>query len=290
MKNIRLRDLPSFIRTTNIDDVMFDFMGSETRNCLSSSAIIFNTFDELEHDVLEAISTKFPQIYTVGPLSLLSREVTESHLKPLRLSVWKEDQKCLEWLDTQAPKSVVYVSFGCLTTVTDQKLREFAWGLAESKQPFLWVLRPDMVLGDAAILPEDFLEETKNRGFLASWCPQEQVLAHPSVGAFLTHCGWNSTLEGICGGVPLICWPFFADQQPNTRYACVHWGIGMELNDEVKRTDIIAILKEIMEGDKGKELRQNAEEWKRKAEHSTAVGGSSYGNFNRLIKEHFHAN
>lgn len=289
MKNIRLRDLPSFIRTTNIDDTMFDFMGSEARNCMRSSAIIFNTFDELENDVLEAISAKFPQIYTVGPLSLLSREATESHLKPLRLSVWKEDQQCLEWLDTQAPKSVIYVSFGCLTTMTDQKLREFAWGLAESKHPFLWVLRPDMIMGDSAILPEDFLEETKNRGFLTSWCPQEQVLAHPSVGAFLTHCGWNSTLEGLCGGVPFICWPFFADQQPNTRYACINWGIGVELNDDVKCTDLIAILKEIMEGDKGKELRQNAVEWKRRADKATAVDGSSYRNFNRLIKEHFHA-
>ncbi|CAK9320580.1 unnamed protein product [Citrullus colocynthis] len=289
MKNIRLRDLPSFIRTTNIDDTMFDFMGSEARNCMRSSAIIFNTFDELENDVLEAISAKFPQIYTVGPLSLLSREATESHLKPLRLSVWKEDQQCLEWLDTQAPKSVVYVSFGCLTTMTDQKLREFAWGLAESKHPFLWVLRPDMIMGDSAILPEDFLEETKKRGFLTSWCPQEQVLAHPSVGAFLTHCGWNSTLEGLCGGVPFICWPFFADQQPNTRYACINWGIGLELNDDIKCTDLIAILKEIMEGDKGKELRQNAVEWKRRADKAAAVDGSSYSNFNRLIKEHFQA-
>lgn len=78
MRNIRLRDLPSFIRTTNIDDAMFDFMGSETRKCMRSSAIIFNTFDELEHDVLEAISAKFPQIYTIGPLSILSRVATEA--------------------------------------------------------------------------------------------------------------------------------------------------------------------------------------------------------------------
>lgn len=289
MKNIRLRDLPSFIKTTNIDDTMFDFMGSEAQNCLRSSALIFNTFDELEHDVLEAISAKFPQIYTVGPLSLLSRQVTESHLMPLRLSVWKEDRKCLKWLDSQAPKSVVYVSFGCITTMTDQCLREFAWGLAESKQPFLWVLRPDMVLDDSAVLPQDFVEETKDRGFLTSWCPQEQVLAHPSIGVFLTHCGWNSTLEGICGGVPLISWPFFADQQTNCRYACVNWGIGMELNDDVKHTDVVAIVKEMMEGDEGKELRQNSVQWRKKAEKATAVGGSSYSNFLRLVKEHLHA-
>ncbi|GMP45946.1 hypothetical protein CsSME_00014280 [Camellia sinensis var. sinensis] len=98
--------------------------------------------------------------------------------------------------------------------MTAQQLIEFAWGLANSSHTFLWIIRPDRIVGELAILLPDFVSETKERSLL-SWCPQEQVLNHPSVGGFLTHCGWNSTLESICSGIPMLCWPFFADQQTN---------------------------------------------------------------------------
>ncbi|XP_059433579.1 linamarin synthase 2-like [Corylus avellana] len=287
MKNMRLKDLPSFIRTTDTNDIFFDFTRSELQNCLNSSSIIFNTFDELESEVLEAISALFPCIYNVGPLPLLGQHVPDSQLKSLSLSLWKEDFKCLQWLDKKESKSVVYVNYGSTTVMTEQHLKEFAWGLANCKHPFLWIVRPDMILGDSANLPEDFLEETKERGLLASWCPQEQVLAHPSIGVFVTHCGWNSTLESICFGVPVICWPFFADQQTNCRYACTTWGIGTEVNHNVKRDEIEAVVKEVMEGDKGKEMRQKTLEWKKKAMVATDIGGSSYKSFERFI-EAFH--
>jgi UDP:flavonoid glycosyltransferase YjiC (YdhE family) len=114
------------------------------------------------------------------------------------------------------------------------------------------------------------------------------VLAHPSIGVFLTHCGWNSTIESICGGVPVICWPFFADQQINCRYACTTWGIGMEVNHDVKRGEIEELVNEVMEGDKGKAMRRKAQEWKKKAVEVTNIGGSSYQSFERLIKEVLH--
>ncbi|KAK8479644.1 hypothetical protein V6N11_034247 [Hibiscus sabdariffa] len=107
-------------------------------------------------------------------------------------------------------------------------------GLANSKHPFLWIVRPDVVMGESAALPEEFFEEIKDRGFITSWCLQDLVLSHRSVVAFLTHCGWNSTLESISRGVPMICWPFFAEQQPNCRFACTTWNIGMEVNPDVK--------------------------------------------------------
>ncbi|KAA8546791.1 hypothetical protein F0562_003220 [Nyssa sinensis] len=288
MRNIRLKDIPSHVRNNNPNDIMFDFMGEEAQNCLKAPAIIFNSFEAFEHEVLEAIAFKFPRIYTAGPLSLLvSRYVTDSQVNSLNPSLWKEDSRCLEWLDQREPKSVVYVNYGSVTVMTDQHLKEFAWGLANSKHPFLWIVRPDVVMGDDSVmLPEEFFEETKDRGLLASWCPQEQVLSHPSVGAFLTHCGWNSMLESVCGGVPVICWPFFADQQTNCRYACTeYWGIGMEVNHDVKRSEIEALVREMMEGDKGKEMRSRAQEWKRKAEEATDIGGASYNDFDRFIKE-----
>ncbi|KAL5537919.1 hypothetical protein UlMin_044235 [Ulmus minor] len=289
MKDIKLKDLPSFIRTTDPDDIMFDFQGSEAQNCLKSSAIIFNTFDELEHEVLEAITLKFPNIYTIGPLPLLGRHFPEGQTKSLSSNLWKEDSRCIEWLDKREPNSVVYVNFGSVTTMTDQHFKEFAWGLAKSKHSFLWIVRPDVVEGaDSVALPEEFFEEIKDRGLLASWCPQQQVLEHPSVGVFLTHCGWNSTLETVCAGVPVICWPFFADQQTNCRYACSSWGIGMEVNHDVKRDEVVDLVKEMMEGKKGKELREKALGWKKKAAEATDVRGSSYNNFDKFVKEGLH--
>ncbi|GJR52415.1 linamarin synthase 2-like protein [Tanacetum coccineum] len=145
--------------------------------------------------------------------------------------------------------------------------------------------RPDVTMGDSTMLPQDFLDEIKDRGLLVNWCAQDQVLAHPSVGAFLSHCGWNSTTESILEGVPLICWPFFSDQQTNCRYACVEWGIGMEINHDVKRNEVEVLVKEMLQGEKGKEMRRNAKEWKRKAKEAIEVGGSSYNNFQRFIKE-----
>ncbi|MBA0831417.1 hypothetical protein Goarm_015887 [Gossypium armourianum] len=285
MSNMRLKDIPSFIRTIDPNDIMFDFMGSEAQNCLKSSAIIFNTFDELEHEVLEAIVAKFPRIYTLGPLNLLGRHVPESHFSSLRSSLWKEDTNCIEWLNQREPKSVVYVNYGSVTVMSDYHLKEFAWGLANSKHPFLWIVRPDVVMGESAVLPEEFFEEVKDRGFITSWCPQDRVLSHGSVGVFLTHCGWNSTLESISGGLPVICWPFFAEQQTNCRFACSRWGIGVEVNPNVYRDDVAALVKEMMGGENGKKMKKKALEWREKAHVATDVGGSSYNNFDRFIEE-----
>ncbi|KAJ0098248.1 hypothetical protein Patl1_28213 [Pistacia atlantica] len=188
MSNVRFKDLPSFARNTDLNETMFDFMGSEAQNCLKSSAIIFNTFDEFEQEVLEAITSKFPNIYTIGPLPLLCRHVPDSSFKSFTSSLWKEDSECLKWLDKREPNSVVYVNYGSVTVMTDQHLKEFAWGLANN----------------------------------------------------------------------------------------------------VKRDDIEALVKEMMQGDKGKQMRQKAQEWKQKAEATTDIGGQSYNNFNRLIKEALH--
>ncbi|KAK8479645.1 hypothetical protein V6N13_021261 [Hibiscus sabdariffa] len=287
MSNMRLKDIPSFIRTTDSNDIMFDFMGSEAQHCLKSSAIILNTYDELEQEVLDVIVAKFPHIYTLGPLNLLGRHIPESHFSSLRSSLWKEDTNCIEWLNQREPESVVYVNYGSVTVMSDYHLKEFAWGLANSKHSFLWIVRPDVVMGESAALPEEFFEEIKDRAFITSWCPQDLVLSHRSVAAFLTHCGWNSTLESISRGVPVICWPFFAEQQTNCRYACTTWGIGMEVNPDVNRNDVEAVVKEMMEGENGKKMKEKALDWKEKAEVATDVGGSSYNKFDGFIEKLF---
>ncbi|XWS29540.1 hypothetical protein CRYUN_Cryun24cG0037800 [Craigia yunnanensis] len=288
MSNICLKDIPSFIRTTDPNDIMFNFAMAVCEELLKSSSIIFNTFDEFDKEVLEVIATKSPDIYAIGPLTLLSRHIPESQCKSLNSSLWNEDTSCIEWLNKMEPNSVVYVNYGSVTVMSDHHLKEFAWGLANSKHPFLWIVRPDVVMGESAILPREFMEEIKDRGFIKSWCPQEKVLSHPAVGVFLTHCGWNSLLEAVCEGVPLICWPFFADQQTNCRYACITWGIGMEINPDVKRDDVKTLVKEMMEGEKGKRMRQKSLEWKKKAEAANSIGGTSLCNFDRMVKDALH--
>ncbi|XVF15225.1 hypothetical protein REPUB_Repub09cG0132500 [Reevesia pubescens] len=192
MSNMHLKDIPSFIRTTDPDDIMFNFVMPVSENCLKSSAILFNTFDEFENEVFEALPAKSSHIYPIGPLTLVSRQIHESQSKSLNSSLWEEDTICVEWLNKWKPKSVVYVKYGSVTVMTDHHLREFAWGLAK---------------------------------------------------------------KAICEGLPLICWPFFAEQQTNCRYECTKWGIGMKVNPDFKCEDVTAVVKEMMEGDNGKKMK-----------------------------------
>ncbi|XP_058086967.1 7-deoxyloganetin glucosyltransferase-like [Magnolia sinica] len=285
MKGIRLRDFPSFIRTTDPNDIMLNFKIGNAERAPKASAVILNTFDDMERDVLDAIKAMIPNIYTIGPLSILCNQLPESPLKSIGSSLWKEDKGCLGWLDTKEARSVVYVNFGSITVMTAHQLKEFAWGLANSNHHFLWIIRPDLVKGESAMLPQEFLDATKERGLLANWCAQEQVLAHPSMGGFLTHCGWNSTLESVTNGVPMICWPFFAEQQTNCWYACTDWGIGMEIDNDVKREEVEGLVREMMEGEKGKEMKKNAMKLKECAENAVKQGGSSYTNIDKLVNK-----
>ncbi|PSR99870.1 7-deoxyloganetin glucosyltransferase [Actinidia chinensis var. chinensis] len=286
MEGIRLKDLPSFLRTTDPNDIMLDFVLSETKNSHRSSAIIFNTFDKLEHQVLEPLAAMFPPIYTIGPLNLLMNQINEESLKMIGSNLWKEEPMCIEWLNSKEPKSVVYINFGSITVMTPNQLVEFAWGLANSNQSFLWIIRPDLVVGESAVLPPEFVAVTKERGMLASWAPQEEVLAHSSVGGFLTHCGWNSTLESISSGVAVVCWPFFAEQQTNCWYCCGELGIGMEIDNDVKREEVERLVRELMVGEKGKEMKERAMGWKRLAEEATqSSSGSSFLNLDKLVHQ-----
>lgn len=295
MKGIRLKDVPSFIRTMDKDDILFYFlMFSVEKSCKSSAPIIFNTFDALEHDVLEDIAKMAGPIYTIGPLHFpLQQMLTHQkdhndendEVKSLGSNLWKEDMQCLQWLDSMKPNSVVYISFGSITTMTRDNLVEFAWGLANSNHPFLWIIRPDIVSGDCPALPPEFIEKTKDRGMLANWCDQAKVLNHQATGSFLTHCGWNSSLDAICGGKPVLCWPFFAEQQTNCWYFCNKWGMGMEIDKDVKSDEVEKQVREVMVGEKGEEMRRNALKWKRLAEEATNPTGSSYVNFEQLINQ-----
>ncbi|GFZ09969.1 UDP-glucosyl transferase 85A5 [Actinidia rufa] len=286
MKDIRLKDLPSFIRTTDPNDIPFNFCMEACQRGSKASAIIIHTFDALEPHLLDVLSTMLPCVYAIGPLQLLLNQISkEDRSKSIGYNLWKEESECLQWLNSKELDSVVYVNFGSIAIMTQQQLEEFGWGLANSHHNFLWIIRPDIAIDESVILPPELVAETKERGLIASWCPQEEVLNHPSVVGFLTHAGWNSTIESLSAGVPMMCWPVFGDQQTNCRYICTEWEVGVEIDNDVKRDEVEKLVRELMEGEKGKKLKNKARGWRKLAAEAASPGGSSTLNLNNLINK-----
>ncbi|KAB2600570.1 7-deoxyloganetin glucosyltransferase-like [Pyrus ussuriensis x Pyrus communis] len=268
MKGIRLWDLPKDMRVTNPNDKYWKYCLEAIQRFVKGSAVVVHSFDALEKDVLDALSSLLPVVYAIGPLQLLLNQMPEHSLHTTGYGLWKEETECFKWLNSKSLNSVVYVNFGSLAFVTPEQLVEFGWGLANSKLPFIWVIRPDL-----------------ERGLIASWCPQEQVLEHPSVGGFLTHSGWNSTVESLCAGVPMLCWPCSNDQPTNCCYACKEWGVGMEISNDVKRDEVEKLVKELMEGEKGKKMKNKVMEWKKLAEAAASPHGSSSANLHNFVNQ-----
>ncbi|KAL5750402.1 hypothetical protein ACOSP7_025005 [Xanthoceras sorbifolium] len=274
---LRFKDLP-----------VFDFKNPDTllqviatlRNIGTTSAIIWNSIDCLERSSLAKLQQQFQvRSFSIGPFPKMAPASS--------CSLLEEDHSCITWLDKQTDNSVIYVSFGSISSLDEKELAEIAWGLANSKQPFLWVVRPGSVGGSESIdvlLSDDFKGTVGERGCIVKWAPQKEVLAHRAVVGFWSHCGWNSTLESISEGVPMICRPFFADQRVNARYISREWRVGIDLENDLKRVEIERAIKMLMLGKEGQEMRQRAAHLKTKAELCIKEGGSSFNSLNELVE------
>jgi hypothetical protein len=237
--------------------------------------IVCNTFEAIESEALPLLPK--PAI-AVGPL-----EVPPS-MTSAACHFWPEDRACLTWLDAQAPGSVVYVAFGSLTVFDATRLQELADGLVLTGRPFLWVVRPNFAAG----IGEGWLDEFKRRvggaGLIVGWAPQQLVLSHRSVACFVTHCGWNSTMEGVRHGVPFLCWPYFADQFCNQSYVCDVWGTGQRVRADERgvvtkeevRDKVVRLL-----GDEG--IKARVQSMKKAACASVADGGSSHRDLLKFV-------
>ncbi|CAL9093656.1 unnamed protein product [Musa textilis] len=236
--------------------------------------VICNTFHEIESPVLSL----FPKLLPVGPL--LSGQTLGKRMGHF----WPVDTTCVEWLDEQPANSVVYAAFGSLTVLDRRQFEELALGLELSRRPFLWVVRPDLTNEISAAWLDGFRERTMGRGRMVSWSPQQRILAHPAVACFLSHCGWNSTLEGVCNGVPFLCWPYLSDQFLNESYICNVWRIGLSLIPDEKGTVPREQIKEKLEellGDEG--MKARALMLKDAARRSVGEGGSSWKNLKSVV-------
>jgi hypothetical protein len=287
---LRCRDLPSFCRVSNLADPNLQLVANKTRQSPRARALILNTFEDLEGPMLSLIRTQCPTIYTIGPHHALLKLKLGSETTTLQSqssnSLFEVDRSCMTWLDAQPLKSVIYVSFGSIAKMTKNELMEFWYGLVNSKKRFLWVIRPDMVDGKDgdSQTPAELVEGTKERGYLVSWAPQEEVLAHPATGGFFTHSGWNSTLESIVAGVPMLCWPYFADQQVNSRFVSEVWKLGMDMKDICDRVIVEKMVNDLMV-EKREEFLKSTVEMSRLARECVSEGGSSYRNLDRLIED-----
>nr|XP_043636253.1 UDP-glycosyltransferase 85C1-like [Erigeron canadensis] len=278
MEGYRLKDLPEHMLATKMDDPGFKYLLKTAEAAHNVSYMIIHTFEELEARLVNEIKTIFPNVYTVGPLQLLLNQIKEKENKRTSLgcySLWREEPECIQWLESKEPSSVVYVNFGSLAVMSLEDLIEFGWGLVNSGHEFLWIIRTDLVKGEPVVLPQELEEEMGKRGFIAKWCPQEDVLSQPSVGGFLTHGGWNSIIESLSVGLPMICWPYYGDQRTNCRQMCKKWEVGMEIGKNVKRDEVEKLVRLLMDGSEGKRMKEKATQWKKMAEMATSSNGSS---------------
>nr|GMC91546.1 UDP-glycosyltransferase 83A1-like [Ipomoea batatas] len=204
-----------------------------------------------------------------------------------------ESVKAAEWIicnssqvmESEQPlNSVIYVAFGSHTIFDMAEFQELALGLDLTNRPFLWVVRQGFIEEAGNPYPEGFIDRTRNRGRLVEWAPQQKVLAHPSLGCFLSHCGWNSTIEGVSNGLPFLCWPYFADQFFNKSYICDVWkiGLGFDRNESgvIGRQEIRNKV-ELLFGDEN--FKARAVDLQAEVVSSLKRGGSSYQNFSSLV-------
>ncbi|KAL5062398.1 hypothetical protein RYX36_024135 [Vicia faba] len=244
--------------------------------------IIENSFFELEPEAFMFLQKSEPVVYPVGPLVNQDSVDNES-----------EFEVGLKWLDEQPRGSVVYVNFGSGGTHTSAQTDELAFGLEMSEQRFLWVLRcpNDKVENDSnfvassnvdpfVFLPNGFVERTKGRGLVVPyWAPQAQILSHVSIGGFVCHCGWNSILESVVNGVPLIAWPLYAEQKMNAVLVSEEIKVAIRPNvgedGLVEREEIASVVMRLMESEEGKKVRSKIMDLKEAAANALKENGAS---------------
>lgn len=254
-----------------------------------SRGVIVNSCRSLEPRATDAVVSGLctpprrttPPIFCVGPL-VKSEEVADNR-----------GMECLAWLDTQPKASVMFLCFGSMGRFSAEQIKEMAAGLEMSGQRFLWVVRSPP--GDDeheldALLPNGFLDRTKDRGLVVmSWAPQREVLAHGSVGGFVTHCGWNSVLEAVMSGVPMLGWPLYAEQRMNRVFLMEELQLAVAVeageNGVVTAEEMEGKVSWLMDSDGGRKLRKRTLAAMREAREALGDAGDSRAALLQLVQQ-----
>nr|WIF29794.1 UGT7 [Chrysanthemum indicum] len=266
-------------------------------NMAKSSGVIVNSFVGLEERAVGTIRDgkcvpdgPTPPVYPIGPLIASGNNVDLN------------ENECLKWLNSQPSKSVVFLCFGSMGVFKKEQLKEIAIGLEKSGQRFLWVVRepPSDYVNKSphsggkdfsldAVLPEGFMARTSDKGLVVkNWAPQPAILNHDSVGGFVSHCGWNSSLEAVVAGVPMVAWPLYAEQKMNRVFLVEEIKVALRLemstDGSVTAEALEKTVTKLMEGEEGKVLRERVIEMSRRAKATVEDGGSSRIEFLKLTQ------
>ncbi|KAJ4705638.1 Glycosyltransferase [Melia azedarach] len=289
------RVLPSFCFNKYGGYTTFENIGKRFKEM---KGIFVNTCKELEFHAVESLMKHdhIPPVYTVGPvIDFASRIQTQ----PSNAGTQRDE--IIKWLDDQPSSSVVFLCFGSRGSFREEQMREVAFALEQTGRQFLWSVRkppppgkfekPSDYEGLDEILPRGFLERTKGKGYLCGWGPQKEVLAHKAIGGFVSHCGWNSILESLWFGVPVVTWPIYAEQQINAFQMVKDLGLAVEMRldyrmdggELVQADEIVRAIEWVMDG--GDEVRKRVKEASEKSRSALMDGGSSFDAYGRLIED-----
>ena len=287
------RDVPSFMDAENTYSGAIPLFREQFEILVKTNhgKVLVNTFDELEVEALRAISGL--SLIGIGPL-IPSAFLDEKDPSDKSFGVdlfQRSEDKYIEWLNSKPKTTVVYVSFGSLADLSKQQMEEIAKGLLDFGRPFLWVIR-EKTVNDKNDDDEElsYREELEKLGLIVPWCSQLEVLSNESLGCFVTHCGWNSTLESLASGVPLVAFPQWSDQGTNAKLIEEVWKIGVRVNPNEKgivgSEEMKRCLELVMGGkENGEEMRRNAKKWKDLAREAAKEGGSSDKNLKAFVAE-----
>lgn len=298
---LNLQDMPSFVYNPALYPAYFHMVLNQYCNIEKADAILVNTFYELEDEIVDSMSNAINPIpvLTIGPtIPSLYQEIHKGVEQKdadygMDLFEVSHPSACTNWLKDKPEGSVVYVSFGTMSSLSDKQMEEIALGLKASGFPFLWVVRSSErtklakeLLGEVAAY--DYYSTGMDcKVLIVDWSSQLEVLSNKAVGCFFTHCGWNSTTEGLCFGVPMVGMPQWTDQPTDAKFIQDVWKTGIRVkvgdNGIVTREEVEFCIREVMESHRGKEMKENARHWRKVAIEAASEGGSSHKNIQQFV-------
>lgn len=295
---LRKSDMAPALQDPNFFHRRADLTESINRS-MEGRAILINTFYELDSlgiDHLKNLTGR--PVWSIGPIlspALFDDTVIDPRTINRRGKAADiDEEECLRWLDSRPSQSVVFVCLGSQFILNDKQICALATGLEASGQAFVWAIKlpqadPKPKANEVG-LPEGFEERTRDRGLIIwGWAPQLLIISHPSIGAFLNHCGWNSALESLSMGIPVITWPMFADQPYNSKLLEEHMGVAIRIcegmnsvpdEEEVRRAVTMLLAEE-----EGKTMRRKAQELRKHAKMAVNKEGSSFTDLQAFVRD-----
>ncbi|XP_012087486.1 scopoletin glucosyltransferase [Jatropha curcas] len=292
---ITRKQLPVFFRE-EAENNFTKMIKASKESELKSFGVVVNSFYELEQAYADHYRNVLGRkAWHIGPVSLCNRGMEDKAQRGKEASI--DEHECLKWLNSKKSNSVIYICFGSVSSFTDSQLKEIAIALEACGQNFIWVVRRNQnsERNEQEWLPEGYEKRMEGKGLIIrGWAPQMLILEHEATGGFVTHCGWNSTLEGVSAGKPMVTWPVSAEQFYNEKLVTEVLKIGIGVGakewvrlhgDYVKSEAIEKAISRVMEGEEAEEMRSRARKLGEMARQAVEEGGSSCSDFNTLIQE-----